>query len=100
MRAIARALLTLVAVGVLIQTWSRAQNASKGTEEVSSGNKPIEGVATAVAALVSVGLLIQSGLRARNAYDQAISRGARPIEGVGTAVAAFVGLAADGPVNK
>ncbi len=99
MRAIARALLTVVAVGVLIQSWSRARSASKGTEEVSSGNKPIEGVATAVAAFISVGVLIQSGLRARNAYDQAIDRGARPIEGVGTAVAAFVGLLPGGPIN-
>jgi hypothetical protein len=52
MRAVARTLLTMVAVGVLIQSWSRARNAYE--KEVSSGNKPIEGVATAVAAFVGL----------------------------------------------
>jgi hypothetical protein len=52
MRAVARMLLTVVAVGVLIRSGLRARNAYE--KEVSSGNKPIEGVATAVAAFVGL----------------------------------------------
>jgi hypothetical protein len=98
MKPVVRVLLTGVAIGVLIQTWVRARNPSR--KEVSSGNKPIEGVATAVVALVAIGVLIQSGLRARNAYDQAIARGEKPIEAVGTSVAAFIGLTPGERVNK
>jgi heme/copper-type cytochrome/quinol oxidase subunit 2 len=98
MKPVARVPLTVVAIGFLIQTWVRARNPSR--KEVSSGNKPIEGVATAVAALIAVGVLIRSGLRALNAYNQAIDRGARPIEGVATTVVAFIGLTPGGPLNK
>jgi hypothetical protein len=61
MRAVARTLLTVVAVGVLIQSWSRARNAYD--KEVSAGARPIEGVGTAVAAFV--GLLPGGPINAR-----------------------------------
>lgn len=61
MRAIARALLTVVAVGVLIQSGLRARNAYD--QAIDRGARPIEGVGTAVAAFV--GLLPGGPINAR-----------------------------------
>jgi hypothetical protein len=52
MRPVARTLLTMVAVGVLIQTGLRARNAYN--QAIARGSRPIEGVGTAVAAFVGI----------------------------------------------